>query len=129
MEALSADMVLHIISFLKNQNHLLNFKLSYKFVNSILTNKIMLACQFKHYTKRKLCVNKNCYEDTWEICTHVHNYCIYNYQDKHQEAINERVMELGSKRYTVISPYCLDCFISFVLSDPYSEPEVVYVSI
>jgi hypothetical protein len=129
MEALSTDIVLHITSFLKNQNHLISFKLSYKFVNSILTNKIMFACQFKHYTKRKLCINKNCYEDTWEICTHVHNYCIYNYQHKHQEAINERVMELGSKRYTVISPYCLDCFISFVLSDPYSEPEIVYVSI
>ena len=129
MEALSTDMVLHITSFVKKQNHLLNFKLSSKFVNSIITNKIMLECQFKQYTKRKLCINKNCYEDTWEVCTHVHNYCVYHYQHKHQEAINERVMELGSKRYTVISPYCLDCFISFVLSDPYSEPEIVYVSI
>ena len=45
MEALSADLVLHIASFLKNQNHLLNFKLSYKFVNInmhiITCNKII----------------------------------------------------------------------------------------
>jgi hypothetical protein len=129
MESLSTDLLLHITSFLKNQNHLLNFKLSYKFVNSILTNKIMLTCQFKQYTKRKLCINKNCYEDTWEIFTHVHNYCLYNYKHKHQEAINERVMGVGSKRYTVVSPYCVDCFISFVLSDPDPGPALVYASI
>ena len=136
------DIILHIIYCVKDDTKaLINLKQTFMFMNREITNfviaKQMLLTKLGHYEYLFRCVNADCYEDTYEIFTYLHNYGYRRYIHKWQEALNSTTIVVNTKSYKIKTPYCCECFKQHILVgkrenvthnyDCDSEVNIVYI--
>ena len=87
----------------------------YKSVSVFAIAKQMLYKKFGQFSFRKLCINIDCYEDTYDVFTFVHNYYYSRYIHYRQYALNTSVIIVNAKYYNINTHYCCECFKKFVL--------------
>jgi hypothetical protein len=114
------DIMLTIIEFVKlNYKDLVNLKKTCLAMNRELTSftiaKQMLATKIENYEELFKCVNADCYEDTYDIFTYLHNYGYRRYIHRWQEALNSTKIIVNGKIYSINSPYCCECLKTHIL--------------
>ena len=87
----------------------------YKSVSVFAIAKQMLYKKFGQFSFRELCINIDCYEDTYDVFTFVHNYYYSRYLHYRQYALNTNIIIVNAKYYNMHSHYCCECFKKFVL--------------
>jgi hypothetical protein len=118
--AMPYDIILNIIGFVKRDNKaLISLKMTNIAMNREITSfevaKQMLSTKHGNYDDLYLCVNSDCYEDTYDIFTHLHNYGYRRYIHKWQEALNFTTIVVNKKAYKMNSPYCCECLKKNIL--------------
>ena len=114
------DIILTIIEFVKHDyKYLVNLKKTCLDMNREITSftiaKQMLTAKIKNYEELFKCVNADCYEDTYDIFTYLHNYGYRRYIHKWQEALNTTKIIVNGKIYCINSPYCCECLKTHIL--------------
>jgi hypothetical protein len=114
------DIMLTIIEFVKHDyKDLVNLKKTCLTMNRELTSftiaKQMLATKIENYEELFKCVNADCYEDTYDIFTYLHNYGYRRYIHRWQEALNSTKIIVNGKIYSINSPYCCECLKTHIL--------------
>lgn len=114
------DIINNIIGFVKeNYKALISLKMTNKAMNREITGfevaKQMLVKKHGNYEDLYLCVNSDCYDDTYDIFTHLHNYGYRRYIHKWQEALNFTTIVVNNKAYKMNSPYCCECLKKNIL--------------
>ena len=120
LNAMPYDIIMHIINIVKGHTKsLINLKQASITMNREITSFVvarqMLLTKLGHYEDLFKCVNVDCYEDTYEIFTYLHNYGYRRYIHKWQEALNETTIVVNSKSYKIKTPYCCECFKKHIL--------------
>ena len=87
----------------------------YKAISVFDIAKLMLSEKFGRFSFRDLCINVDCYEDTYDVFTFVHNYYYSRYLHTKQYALNQTLIIINSKKHTIKTHYCCECFKNFVL--------------
>ena len=118
--AMPYDIIRHIIYYVgDNTKFLINLKQTSMFMNREITSftlaRQMLLTKLGHYEDLFRCVNVDCYEDTYDIFTYLHNYGYRRYIHTWQEAVNETTIVVNSKSYKIKHPYCCECFKKYIL--------------
>jgi hypothetical protein len=118
--AMPNDILYTIIGFVKDDiKSLIYLKITSIAMNREITRfkiaKCMLSTKFDNYDELYLCVNSDCYEETYDIFTYLHNYGYRRYIHKWQEALNRTTIVVNKKKYNVNSPYCCECFKKHIL--------------
>ena len=90
-------------------------KSMYKAISVFAIAKLMLSEKLGLFSFRDLCINVNCYEDTYDVFTFVHNYYYTRYLHSRQYALNSCVVIINAKYYNFKSHYCCECLKKFVL--------------
>jgi len=114
------DIIRHIIDCVKGDTKaLISLKQTFMFMNreisSFVIAKQMLLTKLGHYEDLFKCVNADCYEDTYEIFTYLHNYGYRRYIHSWQEALNNTTIVINKKAYKISSPYCCECLKNNIL--------------
>jgi len=114
------DIIRHILYYVCSDNvALINFKQCSIFMNREITSftvaRQMLLTKLGRYEDVFKCVNVDCYEDTYEVFTYLHNYGYRRYIHKWQEALNETTIVVNSKSYKIKHHYCCECFKKHIL--------------
>jgi len=114
------DIMLTIIEFVKHDyKNLVNLKKTCLVMNKEVTSftiaKQMLATKIENYEELFKCVNADCYEDTYDIFTYLHNYGYRRYIHRWQEALNSTKIIVNGKIYSINSPYCCECLKTHIL--------------
>lgn len=116
---LPSDIIEIIINTLTNYQDLISLKLSSsllcKSISKFLISKHMLSSKLNVFTKRWLCINICCYDDTEDIFINVHNNYYRRYIHTWQEALNVAKVLINNKTYKINSHYCCECFKKYVL--------------
>ena len=94
--AMPYDIIRHIIYYVgDNTKFLINLKQTSMFMNREITSftlaRQLLLTKLGHYEDLFRCVNVDCYEDTYDIFTYLHNYGYRRYIHTWQEALNEYI--------------------------------------
>jgi len=84
-------------------------------ITSFTLARQMLLTKLGHYEDLFRCVNVDCYEDTYDIFTYLHNYGYRRYIHTWQEAVNETTIVVNSKSYKIKHPYCCECLKKHIL--------------
>jgi len=118
--AMPYDIIRHILYYVcGDTKSLINLKLTSMFMNGEITSftlaKQMLLPKLERYEDVFKCVNVDCYEDTYEVFTYLHNYNYRRYIHKWQEALNETTIVVNYKSYKIKHPYCCECFKKHIL--------------
>jgi len=90
-------------------------KALHKFISVFAIAKQMLVVKLGLFSFRKLCINVDCYEDTYDVFTFVHNYYYTRYLHSRQYALNATRIIVNAKYYNIKSHYCCECLKKFVL--------------
>ena len=90
-------------------------KSMYKAISVFAIAKHMLSEKLGLFSFRELCINDDCYDDTYDVFTFVHNYYYSRYLHYKQYALNASVIIVNAKCYNINSHYCCECFKKFVL--------------
>ena len=90
-------------------------KSMYKAISVFAIAKLMLSDKLSLFSFRELCINNDCYEDTYDVFTFIHNYYYTRYLHFRQYALNTTTIIVNAKRYNINSHYCCECFKKFVL--------------
>ena len=90
-------------------------KSMYKAISVFAIAKLMLSEKQGLFSSRELCINNDCYEDTYDVFTFIHNYYYTRYLHYKQYALNTRCIIVDAKSYNINSHYCCECFKKFVL--------------
>jgi hypothetical protein len=90
-------------------------KALHKFISVFAIAKLMLSEKLGLFSFRKLCINVDCYEDTYDVFTFVHNYYYTRYLHSRQYALNATIIIVNAKYYNIKSHYCCECLKKFVL--------------
>jgi len=114
------DIMLTIFKFVNHDyKDLVNLKKTCLAMNKELTSftvaKQMLAAKIGNYEELFKCVNADCYEDTYELFTYLHNYGYRRYIHRWQEALNSTKIVVNGKIYSIHSPYCCECLKTHIL--------------
>lgn len=114
------DIIRHILYYVCGDiKSLINLKLTSMFMNGEITSftvaKQMLLTKLGRYEDVFKCVNVDCYEDTYEVFTYLHNYGYIRYIHKWQEALNETTIVVNYKSYKIKHHYCCECFKKHIL--------------
>lgn len=118
---LPSDIIEIIINTLTNYQDLISLKLSSsllcKSISKFLISKHMLSSKLNVnvFSKRWLCINISCYDDTEDIFINVHNYYYRRYIHTWQVALNVAKVSINNKTYKINSHYCCECFKKYVL--------------
>ena len=120
LNAMPYDIIRHILYYVCGDNKsLINLKLTSMFMNREITSfkvaKQMLLTKLGRYEDLFKCVNVDCYEDSYEVFTHLHNYGYRRYIHKWQEALNETTIVVNKKAYKIKNPYCCECLKKHIL--------------
>jgi hypothetical protein len=118
--AMPYDIILTIIEFVKfNYTDLVNLKKTClelkKYIKSFTIAKQMLTVKIGNYEDLFKCVNVDCYEDTYDIFTYIHNYNYRRYIHRWLEALNRTQIVVNGSIYNINSPYCCECFKIHIL--------------
>jgi hypothetical protein len=92
-------------------------KSMYKAISVFAIAKLMLSEKLGLFSFRELCINIDCYEDSYDVFTFIHNYYYTRYLHSRQYALNSCVVIINAKYYNFKSNYCCDCFTAFDLND------------
>jgi hypothetical protein len=87
----------------------------YKSISVFAIAKQMLVVKLGQFSFRELCVNVDCYDDTYDVFTFVHNYYYSRYLHSRQYALNATIIIVNAKYYNIKSHYCCECLKKFVL--------------
>ena len=114
------DIIRHIIYCVQTDyKSLINLKRTSMFMNGEITSftvaRQMLLIKLGKYEELFKCVNVDCYEDTFEVFTYLHNYGYRRYIHKWQEALNETTIVINAKSYKINTPYCCECLKQHIL--------------
>ena len=90
-------------------------KSMYKTISVFAIAKQMLSEKLGLFSFRELCINTDCYDDTYDVFTFVHNYYYSRYLHYKQYALNASSIIVNAKCYNINSHYCCECFKKFVL--------------
>jgi hypothetical protein len=90
-------------------------KLLYKEISVFAIAKLMLSEKLGLFSFRELCINPECYEDTYDVFTFIHNYYYTRYLHYRQYALNSTSIIVNAKFYNINSHYCCECLKKFVL--------------
>jgi hypothetical protein len=90
-------------------------KALHKFISVFAIAKLMLSEKLGLFSFRDLCINVDCYEDTYDVFTFVHNYYYSRYLHSRQYALNATRIIVNAKYYNIKSHYCCECLKKFVL--------------
>ena len=90
-------------------------KLLYKEISVFAIAKLMLSEKLGLFSFRELCINPECYEDTYDVFTFIHNYYYTRYLHYRQYALNATTIIVNEKCYNINSHYCCECLKKFVL--------------
>jgi hypothetical protein len=90
-------------------------KALHKSISVFAIAKLMLSEKLGLFSFRKLCINVDCYEDTYDVFTFVHNYYYTRYLHSRQYALNATIIIVNAKYYNIKSHYCCECLKKFVL--------------
>jgi hypothetical protein len=118
--AMPYDILRHVIDIVKTDyKSLINLKQASLSMNreisSFVVAKQMLLIKLGKYEELFKCVNVDCYEDTYEIFTYLHNYGYRRYIHKWQEALNSTTIVVNAKSYKINTPYCCECLKQHIL--------------
>jgi hypothetical protein len=118
--AMPYDIIMHIINIVKcDTKSLSNLKQTSITMNREITSftvaRQMLLTKLGRYEDLFKCVNVDCYEDTYDIFTYLHNYGYRRYIHKWQEALNKTTIVVNAKSYEIKHPYCCECLKKHVL--------------
>ena len=116
---LPTDIIELIIKNIPNCQDLISLKMSsyvlYTSISKFTISKHILSSKLYVFTKRRLCINRCCYDDTEDIFINVHNYYYKRYVHTWQEALNTSKIIVNNKTYAIKSHYCCECFKKYVL--------------
>ena len=87
----------------------------YKTISVFAIAKLMLSTKLGLFSYRELCINPECYEDTYDVFTFIHNYYYTRYLHYRQYALNATTIIVNAKYYNIYSHYCCECLKKFVL--------------
>ena len=108
-----------IIKNLTDYHDVISLKFSsyvlYTSIGKFTINKHILSSKLYVFTKRWLCINRCCYDDTEDIFINVHNYYYRRYIHTWQEALNTSNIIVNNRTYAIKSHYCCECFKKYVL--------------
>lgn len=90
-------------------------KSMYKAISVFAIAKLMLSEKLGLFSFRELCINPECYEDTYDVFTFIHNYYYTRYLHYRQYALNATTIIVNAKFYNINSHYCCECLKKFVL--------------
>jgi hypothetical protein len=90
-------------------------KSMYKTISVFAIAKLMLTTKLGLFSYRELCINPECYEDTYDVFTFIHNYYYSRYLHYRQYALNATCIIVNAKYYNIYSHYCCECLKKFVL--------------
>jgi hypothetical protein len=90
-------------------------KSMYKAISVFAIAKLMLSEKLGLFSFRELCINIDCYEDSYDVFTFIHNYYYTRYLHSRQYALNSCVVIINAKYYNFKSHYCCECLKKFVL--------------
>jgi len=90
-------------------------KSMYKAISVFAIAKLMLSTKLSLFSFRELCINPECYEDTYDVFTFIHNYYYTRYLHYRQYALNATTIIVNEKCYNIHSHYCCECLKKFVL--------------
>ena len=90
-------------------------KSMYKAISVFAIAKLMLSTKLGQFSFRELCINVDCYEDSYDVFTFVHNYYYSRYLHSRQYALNSTRIIVNAKYYNFKSHYCCECLKKFVL--------------
>lgn len=90
-------------------------KSMYKAISAFAIAKLMLSTKLGLFSYRELCINPECYEDTYDVFTFIHNYYYTRYLHYRQYALNATTIIVNAKYYNIYSHYCCECLKKFVL--------------
>ena len=90
-------------------------KALYKAICVFAIAKQMLSTKWGQFSFRELCVNVDCYDDTYDVFTFIHNYYYSRYLHSRQYALNATIIIVNAKYYNFKSHYCCECLKKFVL--------------
>jgi len=90
-------------------------KSMYKTISVFAIAKLMLSTKLGLFSYRELCINPECYEDTYDVFTFIHNYYYTRYLHYRQYALNATTIIVNAKYYNIYSHYCCECLKKFVL--------------
>jgi len=90
-------------------------KALHKSISVFAIAKLMLSGKLGLFSFRKLCINVDCYEDTYDVFTFIHNYYYTRYLHSRQYALNATIIIVNAKYYNFKSHYCCECLKKFVL--------------
>ena len=116
---LGDDVVEIIISYVKHYNYLALLKRTCVRNNNHISRysiaKLMLSSRLGLFGFRVVCINDDCYEDTYDVFKFVHNRYYSRYIHHKQNALNTSAIIINKKYYNINSHYCCECFKKFVL--------------
>jgi len=103
----------------KDHQFLITLKITcksmYKAIGVFAIAKLMLSTKLGLFSFRELCINNDCYEDTYDVFTFVHNYYYSRYLHSRQYALNSTRIIVNAVYYNIESHYCCECLKKFVL--------------
>ena len=115
---LGDDVVEIIIGYVKHYNSLASLKRTclrtHNHISRYSIAKLMLSSRLGLFSFRELCINDNCYEDTYRVFK-CHNRFNSRYIHHRQNALNTSAIMVNEKYYNINSHYCCECFKKFVL--------------
>lgn len=79
-----------------------------------------------NFNNRDLCINIDCYEETFEVFKEIHHYYDRRYMHTKQKALNTSIIIINNKKFTIKSHYCCECFKKYVLIGDRKNVEVIY---
>ena len=119
-DILPSELIIQISENLDNYNDILNFKKITNEINSIIGRFSIVKKKFLFNIEKEekiveRCVNINCYHDTQEIYEDYYYEYYGRYMHSHQDAMNNKIINIDNNVLKVFSPYCCECFKDYVL--------------
>jgi hypothetical protein len=120
------DIVKNIIKSIANRESLMNFRETCKPIYDKITDSEIEKKISFNFNNRDLCINSDCYEDTFEVFKEIHHYSDRRYVHKKQKALNTSIIIINNKKFTIKSHYCCECFKKYVLIGDRKNVEEIY---
>ena len=116
---LGDDIIEIIIGYVKHYNSLALLKMTclrtHNHISRYSIAILMLSSRLGQFSFRVLCINDDCYEDTYRVFKLGHNRFNSRYIHHRQNALNTSAIIFNEKYYNINSHYCCECFKKFVL--------------
>lgn len=114
------DLIKYIANLLTFPDLLL-FKITCKSFNLLVSNfsliksKLNQNNKYFNYLPYKMCINNECYDETWGIYEDIYHFGYHRYTHFHQYSLNTSEIKINKKNYKINTPYCCECFKKYVL--------------